>query len=131
MHDVRSAPARPPLGELAHLFSYVRPYRRRFVLALVASIVSMAFGSMFPYLVGTLLDASIPSVKVFEAAPWQRDLDIVALILFGTLLVQAALMFTSSLAFHVSARSSICARSFMRVCSRSRSHFSGSIVWVN
>jgi ABC-type multidrug transport system fused ATPase/permease subunit len=101
MHDaVHPAPARLPLGELAHLFSYVRPYRRRFLLALIASSVSMAFGSMFPYLVGTLLDASIPSVKLFAAAPWQRDLDTVALVLVGTLLVQAALMFIASLCFN-------------------------------
>ncbi len=100
MHDVRSAPVRPPLGELAHLFSYVRPYRGRFVLALVASSVSMAFGSMFPYLVGTLLDASIPSLKILHAAPWQRDLDTVAGVLLGTLLLQAALMFVASLSFN-------------------------------
>jgi ATP-binding cassette subfamily B protein len=101
MHDVRTAPARPPLRELAHLFSYVRPYRGRFVVALVASTVSMAFGSMFPYLVGTLLDASIPSLKVLEAAPWQRDLNTVALVLLGTLLLQAVLMFIASLSFNV------------------------------
>lgn len=101
MHDIRPAPARPPIGELAHLFSYVRPYRGRFVLALLASSVSMAFGSMFPYLVGTLLDASIPSLKLVSAAPWQRDLDTVALVLVGTLLVQAALMFVASLSFNI------------------------------
>ena len=100
MHDLGPAPTRPPLGELSHLFSYVRPYRGRFVLALVASSVSMAFGSMFPYLVGTLLDASIPSLKLLEAAPWQRDLDTVALVLLGTLLLQAALMFVASLSFN-------------------------------
>ncbi len=100
MHDILPTPARPPLGELAHLLSYVRPYRSRFILALVASSVSMAFGSMFPYLVGTLLDASIPSLKLLEAAPWQRDLDTVALVLVGTLLVQAGLMFVASLSFN-------------------------------
>ncbi|MEA3210062.1 MAG: ATP-binding cassette, subfamily bacterial [Chthoniobacter sp.] len=83
------------------MFSYVRPYRGRFVVALVASTVSMAFGSMFPYLVGTLLDASIPSLKVLEAAPWQRDLNTVALVLLGTLLLQAVLMFIASLSFNV------------------------------
>ena len=60
----------------------------------------MAFGSMFPFLVGTLLDASVPSLKVLAVAPWQRDLDTVALVLLGTLLIQAALMFASSLTFH-------------------------------
>jgi ATP-binding cassette subfamily B protein len=100
MHDTRTAAPRPPLGELAHLFSYVRPYRGRFLAAIVASTVSMAFGSMFPFLVGTLLDASVPSLKVLAVAPWQRDLDTVALVLLGTLLVQAALMFASSLTFH-------------------------------
>ena len=82
------------------MFSYVRPYRGRFILALVASTVSMGFGAMFPYLVGTLLDASIPSLKVVSVAPWQHHLDAVALVLLATLLLQAGLMFVSSLFFN-------------------------------
>ena len=101
MTEARPASPRPPLSEIAHLFSYVRPYRRRFIIALVASSVSMAFGSMFPYLVGTLLDASIPSLKGLAVAPWQRDLDTVALVLLGTLLLQAGLMFVASLSFNL------------------------------
>ncbi|HYR58315.1 MAG TPA: ABC transporter transmembrane domain-containing protein, partial [Chthoniobacteraceae bacterium] len=101
MHDVRSVPARPPLGELAHLFSYIRPYRSRFIVALLASSVSMAVGSLFPWLVGTLLDASIPSLKIVAAAPWQRDLNSVALVLVATLFVQAGLMFVASLSFNI------------------------------
>ncbi len=101
MHDVRPAAPRPPLGEIAHLFSYVRPYRARFVLAMVASTISMAFGAMFPFLVGRLMDASMPEIAVRFVAPWQQDIDTIALVLLGTLLVQAVLMYVSSLSFHM------------------------------
>ena len=60
----------------------------------------MAFGSMFPFLVGRLLDAAIPSLKLIAVQPWERNLDTVALVLLGTLLVQAALMFAASLSFN-------------------------------
>ncbi|HEV7868192.1 MAG TPA: ABC transporter transmembrane domain-containing protein [Chthoniobacteraceae bacterium] len=99
MHDLRSASPRR-LGDLRHLFSYLRPYRPSWVLAIVTSSISMAFGAMFPWLVGQLLDAAIPSLKIVEVQPWQRDLNTVALVLIGTLLVQAVLMFISSLLFH-------------------------------
>ncbi|HEX8296758.1 MAG TPA: ABC transporter transmembrane domain-containing protein [Chthoniobacteraceae bacterium] len=100
MHEVRAAKPRPAFAELAHLFSYLRPYRRRFVFAIAASSISMAFGSMFPFLVGRLLDAAIPSLKLIAVQPWERNLDTVALVLLGTLLVQAALMFAASLSFN-------------------------------
>ncbi len=101
MHDTRSAAPKPPLGELAHLFSYVRPYRRRFVVAMIASTISMAFGAMFPFLVGRLMDASMPGLELHFTAPWQRDINTIALVLLGTLLVQAVLMYVSSLSFHM------------------------------
>lgn len=88
------------LRELTHLFSYLRPYRGRFALAAVASFVSIAFGAAFPYLVGKLLDASIPSLKFIPANAWKPDIDTIALVLIGTLVVQAALTFVSSLLFH-------------------------------
>lgn len=100
MHDVRPERPRRSLSELAHLFSYVRPYRGLFVVAVITSSVSMLFGSMFPWLVGQLMDAAVPSMKMVATAPWMRDLNTVALILVGTLLVQAILMFVSSLSFH-------------------------------
>ncbi len=94
------SPPRESLRELAHLFAYVRPYRRRFQIAMVASFISMSFGAMFPFFVKHLLDASIPSLKPVAAETWQPGLDTVALLLLGSLVVQAALTFFSSLSFN-------------------------------
>ena len=94
------APPRESLRELAHLFSYVRPYRRRFFVAMAASFISMSFGAMFPFFVKYLLDAAIPSLKPVAAGAWRPDLDTVALLLLGSLVVQAVLTFFSSLAFN-------------------------------
>ncbi len=85
--------------ELVGLFRYVLPWRGRFVGAMLASFISMGFGLMFPYLVGNLLDAAVPSVKVPHLPPWMRDVNQVALFLAGSLAAQAALTFFSSFSF--------------------------------
>ncbi len=90
---------KPSYRELAGLFRYVLPWRGRFVAAMLASFVSMGFGLMFPYLVGNLLDAAIPSVKVPTLPPWMRDVNHVALFLAGSLAAQAVLTFFSSYSF--------------------------------
>ena len=89
------------LRELTQFLSYLRPYRRRFALAMAASMISMSFGGLFPFLVGKLLDASIPSVKVIPISPWLPNLNTIALVLMGTLLIQAVLTFVSSLTFNI------------------------------
>src|SRR3984957_21210072 len=89
------------LRELTQFVSYLRPYRRRFVLAMAASLVSMSFGGLFPFLVGKLLDASIPSVKVIPISPWLPNLNTIALVLMGTLFIQAVLTFVASVTFNV------------------------------
>ena len=88
------------LRGLVELLRFVRPFRVRFGAAVAASMVSMGFGLMFPWLVGRLLDASIPSLKAVPVAPWMSDLDTVALVLIGTLALQAGLTFFSSYSFN-------------------------------
>ena len=100
---------KPSYRELAGLFSYVRPWRRRFILAMLASFVSMGFGLMFPYLVGNLLDAAVPSVKVPNLPPWMRDVNRVALFLAGSLAIQAAFTFFSSYSFNKVGESAVVA----------------------
>ncbi|MEO7317756.1 MAG: ABC transporter transmembrane domain-containing protein [Chthoniobacteraceae bacterium] len=100
---------KPSYRELAGLLRYIRPWRRRFILAIVASFVSMGFGLMFPYLVGNLLDAAIPSVKVPSLPPWMRDVNRVALFLAGSLAVQAVLTFFSSYSFNKIGESAVVA----------------------
>ena len=100
---------KPSYRELAGLFRYVRPWRRRFILAMLASFISMGFGLLFPYLVGNLLDAAVPSVKVPALPPWMRDVNHVALFLAGSLTVQAALTFFSSYSFNKVGESAVVA----------------------
>jgi ATP-binding cassette subfamily B protein len=102
--DAGRAPSSPAGGEswrdLLHLFSYLRPWRGSFIVAMVALLISMSFGLMFPFLVGHLLDAAIPSIKQVSAPAWMRDVDTIALVLLATLAVQAALTFFSSYTFN-------------------------------
>ena len=100
---------KPSYRELAGLLRYLRPWRRRFILAMVASFISMGFGLMFPYLVGNLLDAAIPSVKVPSLPPWMRDVNRVALFLAASLAAQAVLTFFSSYSFNKVGESAVVA----------------------
>jgi ABC-type multidrug transport system fused ATPase/permease subunit len=104
-----STEPKPSFRELAGLLRYVRPWRQRFILAMLASFVSMAFGLTFPYLVGNLLDAAVPSVKVPDLPRWMRDVDHVALFLVGSLVAQAILTFFSSYSFHKVGESAVVA----------------------
>ena len=62
-------------------------------------MVSMVFALMFPKLIGRLVDAALPSVKLV-ADGWQPPLNTVALLLVGTLAMQAILTFFSSSTFN-------------------------------
>ncbi len=95
----KAGPALNAFGELRELFGYVRPWRGEFILASITLLISMSFGLMFPYLVGHLLDAAIPSVKPVTGTGWMRDVNQVAGVLVITLAIQAALTFYSSYAF--------------------------------
>jgi ABC-type multidrug transport system fused ATPase/permease subunit len=88
------------LAGLMELFAFVGPYRGRFIAAFAASLLSMSFGLMFPWLVGRLLDAAIPSLKVLPSAAWKPSVDAVAGVLIVTLAIQAALTFFSSYSFN-------------------------------
>ena len=100
-------PKRESLRDLTHLFAYIRPYRRRFYIAMAASFISMGFGAMFPFFVKHLLDAAIPSLKPIPPGAWQPSLDAAALLLVGSLAVQAVLTFFSSLAFNTVGESAV------------------------
>ncbi len=97
------APERPEtLRELGYLFTFLRPYRRAFVVALIASMISMSFGALFPFLVGKLVDSSIPSVKAVPLEAWKPSINTVGALLIGTLLIQSILTFFSSFLFQKS-----------------------------
>jgi ATP-binding cassette subfamily B protein len=95
------------LAGIMELFTFVGPYRGLFAAAVVASMVSMSFGLAFPWLVGGLLDAAIPSLKPLPPQSWRRSVDAVALVLIGTLAVQSVLTFFSSYSFNKVGESSV------------------------
>ncbi len=94
------APKRHRLSEITQLFAYLRPERRRFLLAVTALLASMSFGLMFPFLVGHLVDAAISSPATPPPDAWKPSVDRVALILTGTLAIQALLTFFYSYTFN-------------------------------
>ncbi|HEX5177036.1 MAG TPA: ABC transporter transmembrane domain-containing protein, partial [Chthoniobacteraceae bacterium] len=86
--------------DLFYLFRYLAPWRGEFTVAMVALLISMSFGLMFPFLVGYLLDAALPSVKHIPPPEWLGNVDRIALVLIATLVIQAALTFFSSYTFN-------------------------------
>jgi ATP-binding cassette subfamily B protein len=95
------------LGEILGLLAYIRPWRGRFILAMGALIVSMSFGLLFPLLVGRLMDVAIPSVKAPSLPAWHPSVNTIALLLAGTLLVQATLTFFYSYTFNFVGESAV------------------------
>jgi len=86
--------------DLLYLFRHIAPWRGQFTVAMVALMISMSFGLMFPFLVGHLLDAALPSVKHVPPPAWLANVDRIAALLIGTLTIQAALTFFSSYTFN-------------------------------
>lgn len=82
------------------LLAVTRPWKGRLILAVIASVVSMSFGLLFPWLMGAMVDAAIPSVKAVKHTGWQSNINSIALVLVGTLAMQAMLTFFSSWTFN-------------------------------
>jgi len=91
---------RESLREALSLARYVRPYRRRFFAGLTTLFFSAGCGLAFPFLAGALIDAALrpggASLPVFGAL----SLNQVALILVGTVSLQALASFNSALSFN-------------------------------
>ncbi len=88
-----------PSTDFKELLGVLRPWRTAFILSVLAQVVSMVFGLAFPYLMGHLVDASVPSIKQLPADSWQPSINEVAVILLGTLVAQAILTFFYSTNF--------------------------------
>ncbi len=101
MSESTQPPRRETLRELLYLFTYLRPHRGRFFTAFAASLLSMSLGVMFPWLLGHLVDAAIPSANVAEKVIWNPGVNTIALLLLGTLVGQSILTFFSSTGFNV------------------------------
>ena len=96
-------------ADLREMFSWAREWRWQFRLAVFAQAISMMFGLLFPWLMGKLMDAALPSVKLLPPGSWQPAINTVALVLLGTLAAQAALTFFYSAAFQTAGQRTVVA----------------------
>ena len=103
----RVSPARPSLApsarpgseslrQASQIFRYLRPYQARFAGAWVALLCSSSLGLAFPYLTGRLLDAS--TGRVSGIGP--DSLNGIALLLLGSLAIQAFFSYFASYGFN-------------------------------
>jgi len=81
------------------LLPYVRPHTRRLVVAVTALAFSSVAGLAFPYAVGTLLDGAVGGRGGAPVVGWQQDINRVALMLMGILVLQGVFAFVQSLGF--------------------------------
>ena len=98
-----------PRAEIRELLSWGNEWRWSFRLAVFAQVISMMFGLLFPWLMGHLVDASMPSIKSLPGEAWKPGIDTVALVLLGTLAIQAALTFFYSAAFQTAGQRTVVA----------------------
>jgi len=91
---------RENLRETLGLFRYIRPYRARFFAGLVTLFFSAALGLAFPFLAGTLIDAALRPGVAAVPVVGVVSLNLVALLLAGSITLQALASFNSALAFN-------------------------------
>jgi ATP-binding cassette subfamily B protein len=87
------------LREARQLFGYLRPYRIRFAVAMLFLFSGSLLGLAFPAVAGRLIDLARPGGEVVLRS-WLDDIDAVALLLLGVLVVQAACSFVQSYSFN-------------------------------
>ena len=76
---------------------YLRPYRRRFLSAILLLVCSTGLGLCFPYLTGLLLDASL---RPPAPGSWMGSINAIAIVLLGTLALQAIFSFFATAWFY-------------------------------
>jgi ATP-binding cassette subfamily B protein len=91
---------RESLRQSLALARYVRPYRARFFAGLATLFVSATLGLAFPLLAGSLIDSALHPGGA--TIPWLGALSLnqVALLLAGSVTLQALASFNSALAFN-------------------------------
>ena len=82
------------------LARYVRPYRARFFAGLSTLFVSAVLGLAFPLLAGSLIDAALHPGRATIPLLGALSLNQVALLLAGSVTIQALASFNSALAFN-------------------------------
>jgi len=91
---------RENLRQTLALARYVRPYRARFSAGLATLFVSASLGLAFPLLAGSLIDAALHPGQAIVPILGALRLNQVALLLAGSVTLQALASFNSALAFN-------------------------------
>jgi ATP-binding cassette subfamily B protein len=86
---------RESLGEALQLFRYLRPYRGRFIAALVSLFTASLLSLAFPYLAGHIVDAAVSP----QPSGLLANVNRITLLLLGVLALQAGCQFFHSLSF--------------------------------
>ncbi|MSU36644.1 MAG: ATP-binding cassette domain-containing protein [Pedosphaera sp.] len=86
---------RESVRQALELFRYLRPYRARFSAALASLFISSLLSLAFPYLAGSIVDAAV----VQNRGGGMTGVDRTALLLLGTLAIQAGFLFFHTLSF--------------------------------
>jgi ABC transporter fused permease/ATP-binding protein len=90
---------RAALRETVEILRYLKPYRRRFVVGLVSLFVGSAAGLCFPLLAGGLIDAALHPGAAKLPALGVITLNGTAMILAGTIAVQAIAAAAAAMSF--------------------------------
>ncbi|MEO6002435.1 MAG: ABC transporter transmembrane domain-containing protein [Opitutus sp.] len=96
----KSSLTRESLRETLSLGRYLRPYRTRFIAGLATLFVSASLGLAFPLLAGTLIDSALHPGTAHVPGLGMLTLNQVALLLAGSVTLQALASFNSALAFN-------------------------------
>jgi len=111
------------LRQAGQILRYLRPYRVRFSGAILALVISTSLGLCFPYLTGLLLDGSLNKTPT---SGWTGSINTIALILLGSLALQAFFSYFSTYWFYRCGESALVdlrRETFARLIGQSMSFF--------
>lgn len=99
--------SRESLRETLRLFRYIAPYRWRFFVGLACLALGSVMGLSFPLLAGGLIDAALRPAGATLPVLGTVSLNAIALVLVGTITLQALGSFGSALSFSRAGQSAL------------------------
>jgi ATP-binding cassette subfamily B protein len=94
-------------GQMIAFFRYVLPYRKRFFLGLCSLLIGSSMALFFPMLSGGLVDAAMHPIGAKLPIFGTLHLNQIALVLVGTITIQALGSFGSALSFNTVGQSAL------------------------
>ena len=94
-------------GQMIAFFRYIKPYRKRFIFGLCSLFVGSSMALVFPMLSGGLVDAAMHPLGAKLPLFGTLHLNQIALVLIGTITIQALGSFGSALSFNTVGQSAL------------------------